>query len=286
VGFSGIINIIIFLGSYFMDTVKGITPGDPIPNGCTKPFYILCDDGFHYAVKFKENPETSRVLINEYVCGSIAESLDLPMAEAKLIEIDDSFVKDYGKEIALHTGEAISAGLHFGTKKIKKTFQIFNSKMLESAVNIECVPEIILFDQLICNRDRDSNGGNLLYDATDHKITLIDHTHAFDLGPLWNTTELRRRINIPFSSMDMTGYVYKKLVVYVRGNNPFSTILDKIEGLTDEELWHTIDKIPAEWNASEEEKSVLMEYIQDRRNRIKEVLPIIKPNLPYWKGGL
>jgi hypothetical protein len=268
-----------------MHTVTGIVPNSRIPNGCTKPYYLLCDDGEQYAVKFKENPESCRVLINEFVCAELAQLLDLPLAEPKFIYLDESFVEDHGAQISVHVGEEITTGTHFGTQKVKKAFQIFNSQMIEEAVNINCVPEIILFDHLICNKDRDSNGGNLLFDHNTKQIVLIDHTHAFDLGPLWNAIELKRRVNEPFFALNAHGFVYKKLVPFVRGNNPFATILDKMLSLNDDDLWHIINNIPSEWHITPEEKEALLEYLSDRLNRIEQVLPCIKPTLPYWKGG-
>jgi hypothetical protein len=269
-----------------MQTVTATVPIGKIRNGCTKPYYLICDDGNHYAVKFKENPETCRVLINEYVCAEIALILDLPLAEPSIVNIDDYFISDHGNEISQHVEKQVTSGTHFGSKKVKKAFQIFNSQMIEDAGNINCVPDIILFDHLICNKDRDSNGGNLLYDSNSKQLVLIDHTHAFDLGSIWTSNELKRRINQPFFPLNTGGFVYKKLVPFVNGNNPFGNILNKLTRLNVDTLWHIIDSIPQEWQITPEEKSVLLEYLIDRLNRIEEVLPVLKPHLPFWKGGL
>lgn len=99
------------------------------------------------------------------------------MASPTLIKVDQSFLEVHGDEISSHIDceYAVSEGLHFGTRMIKKAYQITNSKMIEQAVNVNVVPEIILFDQFICNKDRDRNGGNLLFDQTEMKIIVIDH---------------------------------------------------------------------------------------------------------------
>lgn len=269
-----------------MQVTSAILPNGKVKNGVTKPYYITCDDGYQYVVKFKENPEGKRVLINEYICAKIAEILDLPLAIPSIIEVDDSFVNDYGKEISEHVECKISIGLHFGTRKIKKVFQIFNSQMLESALNIECIPEILLFDQLVCNKDRDNNGGNLLFDATNMKIIMIDHTHVFDVGPSWTANDLEQRIGEPFQIFDANGYVYRKLIPFVKGNNPFNKFMSKLTRLNPTVLWHIINSVPEEWQITDHEKNVLKEYLFDRLNRIEEVLPLLKPHLPYWKGGI
>jgi hypothetical protein len=268
-----------------MQVVSAHRAINKIPNGCTKPYYIACSDGNQYAVKFKENPEGPRVLVNEYVCAKIAEVLELPLASPSFIEIDQNFISVYGQQIEEHVGKRITPGLHFGTKKIRKAFQIYDSTMLQEAVNVDCIPDIILFDHLICNTDRESNGGNLIFDASNMSIVIIDHTHAFDLGPIWTAHDLRQRIGEPFTIFNTSGYIYKKLVPYVKGHNPFSNILKKMKRLTPDLLFDIILNIPEEWNVTLDEKHALHEYLVDRLNRIENVLPQLKHVLPYWKGG-
>lgn len=270
-----------------MQTVTALYTNEPINNGVTRPYTITCDDGNPYITKFMQNPEGCRVLANEYVCAKIAQFLELPLASPTLINVDSSFLEIHGEEIAAHieTEELISEGIHFGTKKIKKAFQILNSKMIEKATNIEVIPEIILFDQLICNIDRDRNGGNLLFDQSEMKIVVIDHSHVFEIGSLWDAHQLRLRIGGRFEPFAANGYVFRKLVPYVRGNNPFHSIIAKMSRMTDNHLWHIINTIPLQWGISDAEKYALHEYLCDRLHRIEEALPVIKPNLPFWKGG-
>lgn len=267
-----------------MQIVKANWADEGIKNGCTKPYYVMCDDDI-YVVKFMQNPEGLRVLANEYIGAKIAEILHLPLASPSIVEVDDDFVTHYGKQISLHVGEEISAGIHFGTKKVKKIYPITNSAMLQAARNIDIIPEVVLFDHWICNTDRESNGGNLLFDASKMEVVVIDHTHAFDLGPIWTATDLRQRIGEGFRPFNMSGFVYKKLVLHIKGNNPFHRILDKMSRVTDDHLWDIISTVPLEWGVTEEEKAVLHSYLCDRLSRIEQVLPLLKPVLPFWKGG-
>ncbi|MFC4768693.1 HipA family kinase [Effusibacillus consociatus] len=255
-----------------------------IRNGCTKPYNVLCG-GETFVVKFMQNPEGVRVLANEFICSKLAEMLQLPIPTPAIIEVRQTFIEDHGNEVANHVGESITAGNHFGTKRLKKAYQVTSAEMLHMAKNIHVVPEILLFDHWIHNSDRDRNGGNLLFDAVRMEVVIIDHTHAFDLGPLWNATQLKQRLNDQFSIFDTSGYVYKKLVPYIRGNRPFHSILDKMSRLTRDDLWNIIKSVPEEWNVSEEDKIALHSYLWNRLNRIEQVLPLLKPVLPYWKGG-
>jgi hypothetical protein len=268
-----------------MQVVKASRPISPIKNGVTKPYYIACDDGEIYAVKFKQNPEGARVLANEFVCAELAQKLYLTTPIPSTIQISREFIKDYSGIISEHIGSDIQSGLHFGTMQIKKAFQITNTRMIKSASNIDIVPEILIFDQLVCNTDRDRNGGNLLFDFAKNEIVVLDHSHAFDLGAIWDAAQLRHRIGNPFFLFDSYGYVYKKLIPFISGNNPFHSIISKLKGISNEAIWHIISNIPDEWDVSELDKRALHNYIIDRKERIHEVLTLMQPMLPRWKGG-
>lgn len=268
-----------------MQIVTAKTAHKEINNGVTKPYIITCDDSEQYVVKFKENPEGKRVLANEYVCAKIAEVLDLPLATPSFVQVNETFIQDYGLQVSAHTETNVTSGFHFGTKKIKKAYQITGTDMLRYAKNVDCIPGIILFDQLVCNCDRECNGGNLLFDQTKMEIVVLDHTHAFDIGPLWNEHNLNYKIGEAFRPIQPDGYVYRKLVPFVNGHNPFNSILEKMKGLSNTHLWDIIYNIPEEWDVTQDQKEKLHEYLVDRLHRIEEALPILKPGLPYWKGG-
>lgn len=269
-----------------MQVVKAKRALEGIKNGCTRPYYVSCDDGETYAVKFKENPQGVRTLVNEYVCGEIAVLLNLPLAEPVLVDIEDEFIEDYGSTIQQHIESNISGGFHFGSKKVRKVTPITSSDMLKKANNVHVIPEVILFDQLVCNKDRDRNGGNLLFDISNLDIVVIDHTHAFDIGPIWTAIDLKQRIGESFEAFDNVGYVYRKLVPYIKGNNPFHTALAKVKSLEASAIGNIINNIPSDWQVSDIEKEALFEYIMDRAHRIEEVLPVLKSAFPNWKGGV
>lgn len=268
-----------------MQIITAKRASSPIKNGCTKPYYIICDDGEIYAVKFKQNPEGPRVLANEFVCSKLAKLLDLPVPTPAIISVEKRFIEDFGNQISAHVGEDIKPGYHFGTQKIDKVFPIENADMLKSAQNKFIIPEILLFDHWIGNSDRESNKGNLLFNFGKMEIAVIDHTHAFELGPIWTAADLKQRIGESIQIYNIGGNIYKKLVPFINGFNPFHAIQTKMSGLTSEDLWYIINSTPEEWELSDEEKAVLLEYLVDRLYRMDEVLEKLKPHLPYWKGG-
>ncbi|WCT56902.1 hypothetical protein PQ456_05090 [Paenibacillus kyungheensis] len=269
-----------------MDTLKANRIMNPIKNGSTLPYYINCEDGQTYAVKFKENPQGIKAIVNEYICSELALLLQLPIPKPVLIHLTEEFCSMYGQKLKEHIGSDILPGVHFGCLKLKKAYPIELGSMLNEAINIEIIAELLIFDLFICNSDRDNNGGNLLFDPQQKKIIILDHTHAFDLGTIWEASQLNQRIGEPFTLLNLNGHVYRKLVPYVKGYNPFNSILEKLKTMTTDQIWNIINSVPNEWLLSPDDKLSLNNYLCDRKERIEETLPLLKNNLPSWKGGL
>jgi len=280
--YSQIIAIKGLIGGYAW--VNASRPISPIKNGVTKPYIINCS-GDEYVVKFLENPEGHKALINEFVCAKLAKLVNLPLAEPVLINVSDEFLIDHGEELNQSIGNQIQPGIHFGTKKIKKVVPINSTSIVKRASNKNIIASIILFDHIICNKDRDSNGGNLIYDFKQEEIVVIDHTHAFDIGPIWNSHQLKIRIGETIEPFDMTGYLYNKLIPFIDGYNPFADVLYYLGLVNEDHLMDIMYEIPNSWDISNEEKEVLTEYLMDRIKRRGEILDYLKPVLPNWKGG-
>lgn len=269
-----------------MEVVKAVSIVGPVPLGGTKPFLLIGEDGNQYYTKFKENPESSRILINEYVCSQIAEIFDIPKAENVFIDATDIFIEVFGEEISNHIEEMPKTGLHFGSLKLDSVYPITSSDAILKAENPECLPSILLYDHLIGNRDRQYNSGNILISETPRKIFAIDHSEAFEIGPLWDATQLKHRISLPIEPFDMGGYVYTKWIEHIKDPHPFSAFFNNLLRLTDDVLWNIIDKTPDEWLITNNEKQMLFRYLAFRRDNIHPLPELLRDKLPYWKGEI
>lgn len=269
-----------------MEVIKATSTIEPVTNGGTKPFLLMGEDGNQYYTKFKENPESPRILINEYVCAQIAEVFEIPKANNALIEISQEFIEVFGEEVEEHIEEMPTPGIHFGSLKIDRVFPITSSEAILSAENPDCIPTILLFDHLIGNRDRESNAGNILISENPKKIYAIDHTEAFEIGPLWDATQLNHRIDTPITPYDIDGHVYSKWIEHIKDPYPFSAFFDNLSRLTDDVLWNIIDKTPVEWLITDEEKEKLFQYLAFRRDNIHPLPELLRTKLPYWKGEI
>ena len=86
--------------------------------GGAQSHLIEGDDGCFYVVKFLNNPQHRRVLINELVCSVFLRYLQISCPDIALIEITPEFLRE-NPQATLELGSqsiAASPGRHFGSK--------------------------------------------------------------------------------------------------------------------------------------------------------------------------
>src|SRR5579859_7340143 len=86
--------------------------------GGAQAHLIEGDDGEFYVVKFTNNPQHRRILVNEWIACKLLHYLQIHTPQTALIELTPSFV-DSSPELYLSIGprrEPVPAGIHFGSK--------------------------------------------------------------------------------------------------------------------------------------------------------------------------
>ncbi|MGF9770232.1 HipA family kinase [Bacillus albus] len=252
-----------------------------IPKGVTRPLLMRTTHDL-YVVKTIDAKEEPKVLINEFVCYKLAKLLGLPIPNAALVRINEAIIasspelKDLG----------VQPGIHFGSQFVNKSQSSIQPPMLKIMVNKEDIPAIIIFDHIVYNDDRTVNKGNLLFDFKEKKLLIIDHSHVFKIGALWDEFQLRRIMKEQLCLVkEFHGHNYRILLKCVNGHNPFNKILEKIKGLQVEDIEWCLQGIPDEWGLTDGEKSALSDFILHRIQNINTFLMLIKDQCPSWKGG-
>lgn len=250
---------------------------DEIGAGVTKPINALIDNS-RVVVKLRNNDESSRVLINELVSYQIAEKLNLPIPNYGIGQID--------KYTELKTSiNDNQLGKCFYTERIDNvTSLVDNKKLIQNYIaNKSDFLKIILFDNLIYNKDR--HKGNILmntgFKSKNNCIYIIDHTHVFDLGPMWNKNQLCNRIReLDYKNKQVMEYnkeTYKILVD--RDNLSLDTLLNEANifknVLTSDIIYGMIENIPKEWDMDEWDKTMLFNYINYRVMYIDDICKVI-----------
>ncbi|MGJ0579308.1 HipA family kinase [Xenorhabdus bovienii] len=146
--------------------------------GSTQPFLCRCNDDQLYVVK--STASMPRIeLIHEITASILAQSIDLPIPDFKIVYVSDDFVEYLP---TLYKG-GISSGYAYASKFIEDSATI-NFGLAHEAIDIQKQKLIYLFDRLVNNSDRNlsKQGGNvnIIYNYKKQRYYLIDHNLAFD----------------------------------------------------------------------------------------------------------
>lgn len=144
--------------------------------GVTRPFQCRCENGDLYYVKGHGAGRQS--LIAEYVCGRLARSFGLPVADFEIVEVSQELIT-WGSATDLHD---LGAGLAFGSKALPHVQELSVSHL--PSVPLQLRKDVVMFDWWVHNADRTLSewGGNpnLLWDQVASRMAVIDHNQAFD----------------------------------------------------------------------------------------------------------
>lgn len=224
------------------------------------------------------NPEGKKALINEFVASKLCDILELPNLKYNLISVS---ANNYNSNMNEYV-ECID-GTAFGTVYDDNLLLVLNPKQIFEVINNNDAIKIIIFDLLIGNNDR--NKGNLMIDSVTKNLTIIDHSHIFELETLWDAVQLERITNEKFDVSKLNQYNYNNLLESINYSQELYKELydfvDKIKKVKKEQIIAIIDLIPADWNITNEEKNALVNYIYNRFQRIDEILEILN-----IKGGV
>lgn len=251
-----------------------------LPLGSTDPF-IANTQNQTFVCKLCEDHLGNLHLVNEYVCYHLAKLLGLPLPSASLIRFSDELISS-NQDLS---NRKIKSNLAFGSELVKKVQTNINPILLESCKNTNIIPNLILFDQLILNNDRATNDGNLLFDLKTKELIVIDHTHVFIDGTIWNEITLEQNKNQLLVDNFQMKY-YKMLNRYIYGNNPFNDILKRISQVRKEDIKLIIDSIPQEWAFSPAHSAALTSFLLHRLSLVPNILKEISSECPQWKGAI
>jgi hypothetical protein len=252
--------------------------------GGAQSHLMRCSDGNYYVVKFQNNPQHPRVLVNELLGTNLAALLGLPTTPVAIIEVTEDLIwltPDLCVEMP-RTRIPCKHGLQFGSRYPEDPhhltlLEFLTDKQLLSARNLMDFVGMLVFDTWTCNTDgrqvilgRHDNG-------TPYQAWMIDQGFCFNGGG-WNFPDKPRHS------------LYGRNVVYeqVQGIESFEPWLAKLEfEIGMKVLWNITETIPPEWYEFDS-KSLhhLVEQLDSRRTRVRELLWLARkfsPNaFPNW----
>ena len=239
--------------------------------GTSEPHLMRCADGELYVVKFLNNPQHPRFLINELLCAQLARRLGLPVPPPTLVEVSPELIQ-HSQSLFMERGwkrEPCASGLHFasrypGPPQETLVADFLPDKFLRRVRNPEAFLGALVFDKWTCNCD----GRQMVFyrhvkgRGSAYNVLMIDHGFCFNGGE-WKFPDS------PIRS------VYQRRVVYdsVRGLESFEPFLSSVEELEETELQEFAANIPEEWyEGKRNDLDCLIENLFRRRRRVRQAI--------------
>jgi hypothetical protein len=227
---------------------------------------MRCSDEHRYVVKFQNNPQHQRVLVNELLGAHLARLLDLPTATPAVVYVDAELI-NVTSELCVElprSRTAFQAGLQFGSRyafhhRTHVGDDLFPDGLLGEVENLRDFAGMLVFDKWTCNTD----GRQVLFPrkGMKYRAVMIDQGFCFNAGE-WN-----------FPDSPIRGRYTRKCVYdRIQGIDDFEPWLSKLESHIDEHaIWNCAIEIPPEWYDSDT-LSRLLDNLNRRRSKVRELL--------------
>jgi hypothetical protein len=264
--------------------------------GGAQAHLIEGDDGGFYVVKFTNNPQHRRILINEWLAGAFLRYLQIHVPETALIELTPAFLAE-SPDLYLSIGprrEPVPAGLHFGSRMAVHpdrvaVFDFLPDKLLHNIENRADFLGALVFDKWAANADSRqavffrarAKAWTPLKGEAPARVgffaQMIDHGFAFN-GPHWEFPDS------PIHGLYFRTSVYDE----VRSLDSFQPWLDMVANFPLEVIDSAWKEIPRDWLAEDESAlEALLETLLKRRRRVPMLIQEVQRKrasaFPNWR---
>lgn len=271
--------------------------------GGAQAHLMRCSDGNYYVVKFQNNPQHRRILVNELLGTRLAGRLGLPTAAVSVVEVAGELIR-LPPELCMETPRAripCAAGLQFGSRypgdpRRVTLHDFLPDEKLREVDNLHDFAGMLVFDKWTCNtngrqtvffeaarrKEGTSPGGGTREGIEADRV--VYHTVMIDQGFCFNAGEWS------FPDAPLRGlYARNRVYEGVIGMESFAPWLERLERqISEQVLAELADEIPPAWYEDDYDALLrLLEQIYRRRPRVAELLLAAKRSnrapFPYWK---
>src|ERR1041385_761674 len=124
--------------------------------GGAQSHLLECDDGEYYVVKFRNNPQHRRILVNEWISSVFLDYLEISAPRTAIVNLSVDFLAA-NPEIYIQLGsrkQEIPPGWHFGSRYPgnPRTIMVYDfvpDVLLEKVANLREFIGVLVFDKWI-----------------------------------------------------------------------------------------------------------------------------------------
>jgi hypothetical protein len=267
--------------------------------GGAQSHLMRCSDGNYYVVKFQNNPQHCRILVNELLGTKLAARLGLPTTPVAIVEVSEELIRltpDLAMEMPRHRIPC-QPGLQFGSRypgdpRRLTLHDFLPDEQLQQVANLHDFAGMLVFDKWTCN----TNGRQTLFfreprrsqhptadsSASEeapmpYSALMIDQGFCFNAGE-WN-----------FPDAPLRGlYARNRVYEGVTGMESFAPWLERLEKqMTERALDEITKQIPPAWYDDDfDEVLRISEQLLRRRERVRELIMAAKQSnrhpFPNW----
>jgi hypothetical protein len=264
--------------------------------GGAQAHLIEAADGHSYVVKFLNNPQHRRILVNEWIASVFLRYLGIAAPEAAVINLSAGFLAS-NPEVYIQLGdrrEEVAAGWHYGSRfpgdpLRMNVFDYLPDTLLSEVENLSQFAAVLAFDKWMGNADSRQAiffRARLLepaYQAPDAEprvgfvAQMIDHGFIFE-GPQWR-----------FGDSAVRGLYFRpRVYAHVRGLADFEPWLERIRYFPEQVVDLALRGIPRTW-IGEDQNALerLLEQLLRRRARVAGLLEACRADrsnpFPAWR---
>ena len=249
--------------------------------GGAQAHLMECDDSRFYVVKFRNNPQHRRILVNEWISAVFLRYLQISVPETAIVDLTPEFLEN-NADISIQLGSRrvpVEPGWHFGSAypgdpARTAVYDFIPDLLLDKVANLADFLGVLVFDKWAGNADARQSifyrarlkqwvaGSDEYLTRTGFVANMMDHGYVFD-GPHWT-----------FADSPLTG-LYFRPVVYekVRSWDDFQPWLDRVVHFPEEIVDDAIKQLPPEWlDGDEDDMDQLLTKLMSRRQRVPDLI--------------
>jgi hypothetical protein len=265
--------------------------------GGAQSHLMRCSDENYYVVKFQNNPQHRRILVNELLGTRLARKLGLPTTPVAIVEVSEELIR-WTQELAVELPRArvpCQAGLQFGSRypgdpRHVAAFDFLPDEQLRRVSNLHDFAGMLVFDKWTCN----TNGRQTLFfrsreaerrevrdtpqEAVEepYETVMIDQGFCFNAGE-WNFPDA------PLRGLYARNRVYEGVI----GMGSFEVSLGRVEKVNERTFQEIAEEIPPAWYEDDYDALLrLFEQLLKRRTRVPDLIREAKQSnrqpFPNW----
>jgi len=264
--------------------------------GGAQAHLLACDDGRFYVVKFRNNPQHRRILVNEWIASVFLRYLEISSPDTAIVNLSEEFLAA-NPDVCLQLGSKTirpELGWHFGScypgdPGRVSVYDFIPDILLQKIENLPHFLAVLAFDKWMGNADSRQTiffrarvrqflpVSRSAPEKTGFVASMMDHGYVFD-GPHWAFTES------PLQGLYFRPIVYRK----ARGFEDFEPWLDRIVHFPEEVVDDALKQLPPQWlNGDRMVLETILTKLMSRRRRVPDLIQDSakgRVNLfPNWK---